>query len=77
MSNMPLFCPVCEFSLDYYKDYSHFKNYSCCRNCAMQWAESQKQKWDTGWRPSTQEVDKYKQDRITLALNAKRTKYDI
>lgn len=43
----------------------------------MQWAESQKDKWDAGWRPSTQEVDKYKQDRISLALNAKRMKYDI
>ena len=77
MNNMPLFCPVCDFSLNYFKDNSYFKAYNCCRNCSMQWAESQKDKWDAGWRPSTQEVDKYKQDRISLALNAKRMKYDI
>jgi hypothetical protein len=77
MNNIPIFCPVCNFSLDYYKDYSYFRAYKCCRNCSMQWAESQKEKWDTGWRPSPQDIDKYRKDRITLALNAKRIKHDI
>jgi hypothetical protein len=72
MSDMSLFCSVCNFSLDYRHDFSYYNKYKCCRHCAMKWAESQYDKWNQGWRPTTEEIDKYKQDRVALALHAKR-----
>ena len=43
----------------------------------MKWAESQFEKWNDGWRPHPDEVDKYKSDRTSLALQVKRMKHDI
>jgi len=43
----------------------------------MMWAEHSQEKWSQGWRPSRTEIDKYKNDRLALALHAKRMKYDI
>lgn len=77
MSNMPMFCEICGFSLDFKLDYSYHARFKCCRGCAMSWAESDQEKWAGGWRPKRSEIDKYRNDRIALALNAKRMKYDI
>ena len=43
----------------------------------MTWAERDPQKWNDGWRPSLTEIDKYRNDRLSLALHAKRKRYDI
>jgi hypothetical protein len=43
----------------------------------MKWAEYQNDKWLSGWRPSPEEVDKYKQERISIARAARRNKNDI
>jgi hypothetical protein len=43
----------------------------------MKWAEYQSDKWLSGWRPSPEEVDKYKQERISIARAARRNKNDI
>jgi len=77
MNNMPLFCEVCNLSLDYFLDYNYFQRFKCCRNCSMKWAEYQSDKWLSGWRPSPEEVDKYKQERISIARAARRNKNDI
>ena len=77
MSNMPMFCEVCNFSIDFKQDLSHYTKFSCCRNCAMMWAEKDREKWSKGWRPTQAEIDKYRNDRLTLALHAKRKYYDI
>jgi hypothetical protein len=32
------------------------KDYNCCHSCFLKWAESRKEDWKTGWRPSEKEV---------------------
>jgi len=77
MSDMPMFCEVCNFSFDFISDFMYHSRFKCCRSCAMMWAEHSQEKWSQGWRPSRTEIDKYKNDRLALALHAKRMKYDI
>lgn len=77
MSKMPLFCDVCKVSLNYNIDKLYYVEFSCCRNCAMQWAETHREKWKSGWRPDREEIDKYISDRISLIRERKERQYDI
>jgi len=43
----------------------------------MQWAETDRDKWKAGWRPSKEEIDKYIRDRISLIRARKEQQYDI
>jgi len=74
---MSLFCEVCEFSLDYRHDQTHYKHFKCCRNCAMKWAEANREQWSKGWRPQAEDIYKYRNERITLALNSKRIQNEL
>jgi len=77
MSNMGLFCPVCEFSFDVKSDFLYYKKFKCCRNCAMKWAEPYQSSWHEGWRPESSEIDTYKKERIDLIRSVRRKKHDI
>jgi hypothetical protein len=77
MSDMKLFCEICNFSLDYRNDFSHYNKYKCCRNCAMKWAEANREQWSKGWRPQAEDIYKYRNERITLALNSKRIQNEL
>lgn len=77
MSDMPMFCEICKFSFDFKLDLMYHTRFKCCRTCAMTWAERDPQKWNDGQRPSLAEIDKYRNDRLALALHAKRKRYDI
>jgi len=77
MNDMKLFCDVCEFSLDYRRDQTHYTLFKCCRHCAMKWAEANREQWAKGWRPHAEDIDKYRNERIELALHAKRIQNDI
>lgn len=43
----------------------------------MQWAETHREKWKSGWRPDREEIDKYISDRISLIRERKERQYDI
>lgn len=77
MNNIPLFCDVCEISLNYYQDADFYRKFQCCRNCAMKWAEADRENWQKGWRPNKEEIDKYISDRISLIRARKELQYDI
>ena len=77
MSNMGLFCPICNFAFDARNDFIYYKKFGCCRNCAMKWAESNQDNWKNGWRPDSLEIDTYKKERKALIRSVKRIKNDI
>ncbi|MAG25306.1 hypothetical protein CMI47_06970 [Candidatus Pacearchaeota archaeon] len=56
MDMSPLFCPVCDFVMNNASDDNYFSKYECCTDCAIRWAESNSNKWISGWRPTKKEI---------------------
>ena len=61
---MPIFCEVCKCRFANKDDESAFDKFGCCSPCADQWAYSNKENWDNGWRPSKEQIDKFVEKRI-------------
>ena len=55
-NKMPLFCPVCKMVMPSSEDYIYYRKYSACRQCSITYAEGNKEKWKSGWRPSKKEI---------------------
>lgn len=53
---VPLFCPVCKMVMSSNDDYIYYKKYTACSACSITYAESNRQKWKDGWRPTKQEI---------------------
>lgn len=53
---IPLKCPVCSMLLSVSEDSEYFRAKSCCYKCGLKWADSNKEKWASGWRPSPEDV---------------------
>lgn len=59
--NNDIFCTVCDSVMCGSLDEESFKKFECCDSCATYWAYPNKEKWKSGWRPSSEEVlNKYK-----------------
>jgi hypothetical protein len=59
----PLFCPTCEHLMLTSFDEEVYQKFGCCDRCANDWAYPNKEKWMSGWRPTSEEVlNKYKLD---------------
>jgi hypothetical protein len=43
----------------------------------MKWAEANREQWSKGWRPQAEDIYKYRNERITLALNSKRIQNEL
>ena len=54
--NTPLFCPVCDMMLRSRDDELAYIKFSCCDQCSAKWAYSRQQEWNSGWRPSVEDV---------------------
>ncbi len=52
----PVFCPVCEKSMNARIDEVYYSKFQCCADCGMKWAEPNRDKWNEGWRPSRESV---------------------
>ena len=61
--NICSFCPVCDFMISTESDVFSFHKYECCHFCSLKWAESRKESWNSGWRPSQDDIDKIKEER--------------
>lgn len=51
---IPFFCPVCEGPMKKADDGQAYRKYECCSDCAVKWAERNKEKWAKDWRPQNQ-----------------------
>ena len=66
---IPLKCPVCLMLLSVSEDSEYFRALSCCYKCGLKWADSNKEKWETGWRPSLDEISEEVKFRQTIPVS--------
>jgi hypothetical protein len=52
----PIFCPVCEKIMSTSFDDDAHKKFQCCDSCANRWAYRDPVRWNSGWRPSLEEI---------------------
>ena len=45
------FCAVCKFPLVSQQDFLKHAEYNCCQKCFLDFVESRKDDWISGWRP--------------------------
>ena len=53
------FCHICSFPLKTNNDFFYDKEYDCCYECYLTFAESRKDSWKEGWRPEKSIVEEY------------------
>ena len=53
-----LTCPVCEEVMIKKEDDIYFKKFKCCFLCGIEWADTNREKWNNGWRPSESKIKK-------------------
>jgi hypothetical protein len=63
----PLFCEVCEYPMKTSDDSAAYKMFGCCDRCALKFAFGNKEKWEKGWRPTSEDLKEYKEERELLA----------
>ena len=59
----PLFCPICDEAMRDPADPESFEKWEACSRCAEFFAYPRRDVWLTGWRPSSEELDKYRSER--------------
>jgi len=69
----PISCDVCGFFMKTAADAQAWKEYGCCRECAITWAEGlNKEKWiKDGWRPSKKVIDQEIEKRSKIVSRLK------
>ena len=55
--NKPLFCPVCDYLMNSVYDEETYEKFSCCDNCANKWVYIDQDRWKSGWRPTSDEIN--------------------
>jgi|1_EtaG_2_1085319.scaffolds.fasta_scaffold32847_2 hypothetical protein len=66
---LPFFCPICDFVMNTQDDFSSYQRFCCCYECEICFAQSARNKWDKGWRPSDSEINDHKKDIRKKSLN--------
>lgn len=59
---VPCFCPVCDGMMKG-KSTSTFYDFGCCIDCFIQFVEGREPRWRGGWRPSHEEIARWKEGR--------------
>ena len=54
---LPLFCNLCELSMNSALDKVYHDKYMCCSSCGIKWADLNQDKWIVGWRPDKEEIE--------------------
>lgn len=57
--NDVFFCNICNYPLITKRDFDAQKEYSCCNECFLSFAESRKESWIAGWRPPKLKIQEY------------------
>ena len=50
-------CPVCNLLLGDDSDVNSIEKYECCFECSLIFAQPNREKWLTGWRPDSKLID--------------------
>ena len=57
--NDVFFCNICNYPLTSKQDFDAQKEYFCCNECFLNFAEARKESWKDGWRPSKTKTQEY------------------
>ena len=68
-----LFCSFCDFILVTAQDIESQRENDCCENCWMNFGESRKKDWQSGWRPDQETLNRYKRERRILNIDIFKT----
>ena len=55
----PIHCPYCKHIMRLDIDAISYRKFSCCSKCRIYFIEGQRQRWESGWRPSEEDIKKY------------------
>lgn len=55
---VPAFCPLCQKIMKGRSTFS-FYSHGVCVNCSIYFVEGREKRWESGWRPSTEEMKIY------------------
>jgi len=69
--NVGLFCSVCDYILSVPGDFHRAVENNCCEDCWITFVIHQKDRWNSGWRPDKNELERYKQQKRILNYNIK------
>ena len=50
-------CPVCGSYSFSSKDDLYMAKFECCHECYVQWVEHREERWESGWRPSKEQIN--------------------
>jgi len=50
-------CPVCSSYSFSIKDDLYMAKFECCFDCYIQWVEGREERWESGWRPSKEQIN--------------------
>ena len=64
--SIPHECPICHFLMKDQSDVVSYEEAQCCSNCHMMWFYPNQKKWRTGWRPSSEKIEKENKKRLSM-----------
>ena len=63
------FCKLCKFPLKHRDDFESQKNFDCCHECYLTYAEGRIKDWKEGWRPDKETLEEYIYKRRSVLIN--------
>lgn len=57
---VPAWCPVCEGLMKGQSTQTFYK-YQCCVNCFIEFVEGREERWKSGWRPTVDQVESFRE----------------
>jgi hypothetical protein len=54
---VPAWCPICDMTMR--DDPKVYNKWGCCQLCFIEFIEHSEERWQGGWRPSTDVVDRF------------------
>ena len=58
-----MFCSLCKYPFLKKEDFDLYENYKLCHECYLTFAESRKNEWSKGWRPTKERLANYLKER--------------
>ena len=66
---IPACCPVCRFVMNHARDDENFLELDCCYSCRVRYVDTNREKWENGWRPDRKELKKSNQERNSIPIS--------
>ena len=63
------YCKMCNFPLITHSDFSNNEEYGCCNDCYLNFVESRRDEWKSGWRPKQNLIDSYIKQKNNIFKN--------